>query len=163
MKTKQQELPIVSGDYERCRELGLQPLYPEHAGKLGHDAAGIRTFCLSDDPPNRYAGDVAAWKVLNRRPLDEWENSAMKCPQCGAVEDLDLYDICGADDGNVFCINCQAEVPIRTFGGMADEIKLAERTQGNNAKAEVLITRRLLDLASGVCWGKIRDKEGANG
>lgn len=35
-----------------------------------------------------------------------------RCPQCGNVDDLQGFDVLGADDGNLFCIKCHLENPM---------------------------------------------------
>jgi len=34
----------------------------------------------------------------------------LRCPWCGHEADLDNFDVLGADEGNVFCNGCNAEL-----------------------------------------------------
>lgn len=100
------------------------PLHADKAGTLGHDCYGIRTFYLPGDSPNYFKAEQARWKILNGLPLTDAEDDLQECPECGAIEPLQDCDIGGADDGNCFCIGCQAEIPIHTLGMIDCERKL---------------------------------------
>lgn len=35
----------------------------------------------------------------------------VKCESCDTIDDIDSYDVLGADDGYLFCNHCHTEVP----------------------------------------------------
>ena len=47
-----------------------------------------------------------AVKLADLGDLDE----LYVCPHCGNVEDLDNYDVIGADSGHLFCNQCNRQV-----------------------------------------------------
>lgn len=34
----------------------------------------------------------------------------VQCPQCGRTDDLDTFDVIGADDQNIICPDCGREI-----------------------------------------------------
>jgi predicted RNA-binding Zn-ribbon protein involved in translation (DUF1610 family) len=41
--------------------------------------------------------------------MPETTETQFKCPNCGFVGSLEHFDVCGADDGKMFCTQCSLE------------------------------------------------------
>jgi hypothetical protein len=42
----------------------------------------------------------------------ENDREMVECPVCHKVDDVDSFDVLGADDGCVFCTNCHQQVDL---------------------------------------------------
>ena len=47
-------------------------------------------------------------KPTKPRDVEEW----FACPECGQATELDAFEVGGADEGNVFCNSCSAEISL---------------------------------------------------
>jgi|GEM_PF-7122171 len=66
-----------------------------HCGNCGHlETTDTRVYCPDSLPAN----------MRPAKPL--WDAT---CPECGFTDDLDAFDVIGANDGNIFCPQCAHE------------------------------------------------------
>ena len=84
-----------------------KPAFPEKVGVKGHDENGVPLYNIMKGGEifNTQRGTYL-WYVIN-----EGKNfdSPVQCPHCRWIEDLDCFDVMGADSGNIFCLNCHKE------------------------------------------------------
>jgi hypothetical protein len=70
--------------------------------------------------------------------LDEW----FACPGCGHADTLDGYGVGGADEGNVFCSGCTAEVSLDSLRAIDPGpyllAKLAEKYPGISEELDTI-------------------------
>lgn len=50
--------------------------------------------------------------VVSTGLTDELGEELLRCPYCGAIASLQNYDCMGADDGCIFCNQCNKEISL---------------------------------------------------
>ena len=111
--------------------LGRVDLWPEMFGLTGDTWCGPRIGwviaggesgpgargCEIDDLRSlrdqcKAAGVPFFLKQLGARPFgDDGYFQLVRCHHCGTFGDVNAFDVAGADDGNVFCNQCNREIP----------------------------------------------------
>ena len=74
----------------------------------------------------RAAGVPCFVKQLGSTPYSYEDDEAVRCQHCGTSGPVDIFDVMGADAGNVFCNTCGREIPC--------ELNVRDRKGGDPAE-----------------------------
>jgi DNA-directed RNA polymerase subunit RPC12/RpoP len=88
--------------------VGGRIAFPERVGTKGHDANGVPLYRAQDKYAVFFNAQRGAylWYAINEGGVAE---SPVQCPKCRYIDDVDCFDVMGADDDNVFCPLCHTE------------------------------------------------------
>lgn len=89
-------VPSFPGDALVCVDCGAR-------GCTAGYGNGVRDYYLPGDPPWRRQAEVCKLEWLAGG--DDLE----QCPACCFVGTIDDFDVCGADEGHLFCNQCGIE------------------------------------------------------
>jgi hypothetical protein len=52
---------------------------------------------------------VARLNLERDEHMNDYDDPPVTCPSCGKIDDIDGFDILGADEGCIFCTDCSTQ------------------------------------------------------